>query len=100
MLAALRMADDDILYADLGQPVGIRAGLELLVSVGEILSEAADIGESQAVYSHGGLTPWRIILKGDGHPRPHRVFAAVRVPRPIGGRSAGPASARAEGASA
>ena len=51
---------------DLGQEGGLRAGLELLSAVGDILVEAAGSGESQGVYSHGGLTPWRLMVKKDG----------------------------------
>ncbi|MCB9760848.1 MAG: hypothetical protein H6739_13505 [Alphaproteobacteria bacterium] len=52
--------------ADLGATAGIRAGLELMYSAGEILIEAAEAGEPNGVYSHGGLTPWRVMLKADG----------------------------------
>jgi len=51
---------------DLGEPAGVRAGLELMYASAQILSEAADNGDSEGVYSHGGLTPWRIMLKKDG----------------------------------
>ena len=52
--------------ADMGMVAGIRAGLELMYSAGEVLIEAAEAGEPHGVYSHGGLTPWRVMLKGDG----------------------------------
>ena len=53
--------------SDLGQSDGhIRAGLELMFIAGQILTEAADYGMSDGVYSHGGLTPWRLMLKKDG----------------------------------
>ncbi len=52
--------------ADLGATAGVRAGLELLYAAGQILIEAAETGESHAVYSHGGLTPWRVMVKADG----------------------------------
>lgn len=52
--------------ADLGEPAGIRAGLELMYAAGYILMEAAENGASEGVYSHGGLTPWRILVKKDG----------------------------------
>ena len=51
---------------DLGQEGGLRSGLELLCAAGEILVEASGAGESQGVYSHGGLTPWRLMIKKDG----------------------------------
>jgi len=54
------------LLADYGEPAGVRAGLELMYAAGQILVEAADVGDSQGVYSHGGLTPWRVMLKRDG----------------------------------
>jgi len=53
-------------FSDRGEPVGIRSGLELMYLVGQILIEAAETGESQGVFSHGGLTPRRILLKKDG----------------------------------
>ena len=52
--------------ADVGETAGVRAGLELMYSAGLILSEAAEIGAAAGVYSHGGLTPWRLMLRGDG----------------------------------
>ena len=52
--------------ADVGEPAGIRAGLELMYTAGQILVEAAEVGATEGVYSHGGLTPWRIMLKKDG----------------------------------
>ncbi len=54
---------------DLGEVGGVRAGVELMVAVGEILVEAAENGENQGVYSHGGLTPWRIVLDAQGAPQ-------------------------------
>jgi hypothetical protein len=54
------------LLADTGQVGGIRAGLELMYTAGQILIEAAENGESEGVYSHGGLTPWRVMLRRDG----------------------------------
>ncbi|MSQ00287.1 MAG: hypothetical protein EXR71_00155 [Myxococcales bacterium] len=52
--------------SDLGEGGGPRAGVELLLQTGTILVEAAEIGESAGVYSHGGLTPWRVMLDGEG----------------------------------
>ena len=53
--------------ADTGESEGhIRAGLELMYAAGQILNEAAERGERDGVYSHGGLTPRRIMLKKDG----------------------------------
>ncbi len=54
------------LLADMGETAGVRAGLELMYAAGQILVEAADTGEAEGVYSHGGLTPWRIVLRKDG----------------------------------
>ncbi|NOY27485.1 MAG: hypothetical protein GXP62_16605 [Oligoflexia bacterium] len=54
------------LLADYGEPAGVRAGLELMYACGQILVEAADAGDNIGVYSHGGLTPWRVMLKRDG----------------------------------
>ncbi|MFN7146688.1 MAG: hypothetical protein ACK4YP_23140, partial [Myxococcota bacterium] len=52
--------------SDLGEVGGVRAGVELMAHVGQILVEAAETGESAGVYSHGGLTPWRVVLCGEG----------------------------------
>mgnify|MGYP003951299575 CR=1 FL=1 len=52
--------------ADRGERGGIRAGLELMYTAGQILSEGSEAGESQGVYSHGGLTPRRVVVKSDG----------------------------------
>ncbi len=54
------------LLADNGQTAGIRAGLELMYGCGQVLQEAAEAGEREGVYSHGGLTPWRVMLRRDG----------------------------------
>jgi hypothetical protein len=52
--------------ADLGEVGGVRAGVELMAHAGQVLVEAAETGELAGVYSHGGLTPWRVMLDGDG----------------------------------
>lgn len=52
--------------SDCGQVGGVRAGLELMYTAGQILTEGAEAGEPQGVYSHGGLTPRRIVIKEDG----------------------------------
>lgn len=52
--------------ADMGESGGLRAGLELMYAAGQILTEASEIGGMSGVYSHGGLTPWRVLLKSDG----------------------------------
>ena len=54
------------LLSDRGERGGIRAGLELMYTAGQILVEGADAGRPQGVYSHGGLTPRRIMVKSDG----------------------------------
>lgn len=52
--------------ADTGESGGVRAGLELMYAAGQILVEAADAGSQHGVYAHGGLNPWRVMLKADG----------------------------------
>jgi hypothetical protein len=52
--------------SDEGKVGGIRAGLELMYTAGQILVEGAEAGAKQGVYSHGGLTPRRIVFKQDG----------------------------------
>ena len=54
------------LLSDRGERGGIRAGLELMYTAGQILVEGADAGQPQGVYSHGGLTPRRVMVKADG----------------------------------
>ena len=54
------------LLSDLGECAGVRAGVELMKQCGTILVEAAEVGESAGVYSHGGLTPWRVLLDAEG----------------------------------
>ena len=54
------------MLSDRGERGGIRAGLELMYTAGQILVEGAESGQSQGVYSHGGLTPRRIMVKADG----------------------------------
>ena len=49
----------------MGESGGVRAGLELMFACGQILV-GADTGEAEGVYSHGGLTPWRVMLRKDG----------------------------------
>ena len=54
------------LLGDQGQAAGPRAAAELMAAAGNILVEAAEIGESAGVYSHGGLTPWRVVTSATG----------------------------------
>ena len=60
------VADVIRILADLGETAGVRAGLELMHRAGTVLAEAADFGASENVYSHGGLTPWRLVMRQDG----------------------------------
>lgn len=53
-------------YADMGKVCGVKAGLELCYLAGQILHEASVNGPPQGIYCHGSLTPWRLLLKGDG----------------------------------
>ena len=48
------------------KPLGVRAGVELCVLAGQILTEAHDVGRCQGCYAHGNVSPWRIALKSDG----------------------------------
>ncbi|MFT6144959.1 MAG: hypothetical protein ACJAZO_002084 [Myxococcota bacterium] len=45
---------------------GIRAAVELCYLGGMILGEAAETGADQGVFSHGDLTPWRVLVRADG----------------------------------
>ncbi len=63
---ATSVAELNRTFADFGEAPGVRAGLELMYAAGEILIEGAETGEGHGVYSHGGLTPWRVMIKPDG----------------------------------
>ena len=52
--------------SDLGLSPGPRAGLEMMTQALEILDGAIQIAEEYAIYSHGGLTPWRLMIRPDG----------------------------------
>ncbi len=45
---------------------GVRAAVELCFLGGMILGEAAETGADQGVFSHGDLTPWRVLVRADG----------------------------------
>ena len=44
----------------------LRAGLELFSRAANILLEAAEAGESQGVYCHGNINPWRVLITAEG----------------------------------
>lgn len=52
--------------AKLGEPAGVKAGLEACYFVAQILQDAYVKAESFELFSHGDLSPWRILLKADG----------------------------------
>ena len=52
--------------SDLGLSPGPRAGLEMMTQALEVLDGAIQIAEEYAIYSHGGLTPWRLMIRPDG----------------------------------
>lgn len=52
--------------ADMGSPGSVRAGVELMRSAGNILVEGAESGEAAGIYSHGGITPWRLMVNPEG----------------------------------
>lgn len=51
---------------DLSIQTGARTGLEFMYKVGQVLVEASYAAQTYTVFSHGGLTPWRIVLKDNG----------------------------------
>ena len=53
----------------IGEPGGVKAGLELCYFVAQALEEAAEKGERHGVVTHGDLSPWRIALRNDGQIR-------------------------------
>lgn len=52
--------------ARMGEPGGVKAGLELCYLTATILQDAYDRGERHGIYSHGDLSPWRLVCKPDG----------------------------------
>ena len=54
------------MVSDRGERGGIRAGLELMYTAGQILVEGAEAGAPRGVYSHGGLSPRRVMVRADG----------------------------------
>ncbi len=55
------------MHAERSQVMGVRASLELGLIGAQILMEAAATGPQQGCFSHGGLTPWRLAFRPDGH---------------------------------
>ncbi|MBN2797620.1 MAG: hypothetical protein JXX28_00580, partial [Deltaproteobacteria bacterium] len=53
-------------YRDAGQALGVRPAMDLVYLAAGILTEAGENGPVQGVFSHGGLTPNRILVDGDG----------------------------------
>jgi len=52
--------------AKMGEPAGVKAGLELCYLVAQILDEAAEKGDRQGAPTHGDISPWRIVCRADG----------------------------------
>lgn len=52
--------------ARIGEPGGVKAGLELCYFVAQILQDAYVKSEPFGLYSHGDISPWRIMLKSNG----------------------------------
>jgi hypothetical protein len=46
--------------------IGVRAALELLYVLGEVLVEGAEKSRAHGMGAHGALDPWRVALKPDG----------------------------------
>lgn len=56
-------------YRDRRKKVGVGPTIELLRACGSMLAEAAQNGPMHGIYSHNGLTPWRVVLGPDGTPQ-------------------------------
>ena len=77
-------------HADSAQVMGQRAALDVALQTARILAEAAETGEAQGCFSHGALSPWRILLNdegavqllGHGVPSPLHDVGAVRYAPP------------------
>ncbi|MFK7927349.1 MAG: hypothetical protein AB8H79_04125, partial [Myxococcota bacterium] len=54
-------------YRDQRSVIGVKAAVEMVKSITSMLQEASENGPMQGIYSHGGLTPWRIALDADGN---------------------------------
>lgn len=73
---------------------GLRAGLEFAYVVSQVLLEASEVGGLHGIHAHGGLTPWRVMLKNDGQASvvgygvPQVQLLAVVDSKGIGGLTA------------
>ena len=64
--SAITVAEILASYRQTGKAPGHRAGLEMCFLAGLVLTEARDSGMLQGVYSHGDLSPWRMLVQPDG----------------------------------
>lgn len=61
------LAESTRALADMRIQPGPRAGLELMKKAGKALIDASEVASRYAIASHGGLTPWRILLRQDAN---------------------------------
>lgn len=54
-------------FRQLGRPCGVRAAAELLQQAAEVLADAADVGVEHGLPNHGDISPWRLVLDGEGY---------------------------------
>jgi hypothetical protein len=64
--SALSVAEMLEVLARLGEPAGVKAGLEMAYQAAQILQDAYTKGEKFGLFSHGDISPWRILCKNDG----------------------------------
>ncbi len=53
-------------YRDIGQAPGLRAALEMCYLAGMAIVEAGESGPTQGVFSHGDISPNRVLVTADG----------------------------------
>ncbi|MFK7929760.1 MAG: hypothetical protein AB8H79_16325 [Myxococcota bacterium] len=63
VVSVARMLD---VLARMGEPGGVKAGLELCYLVAQALQEASEKGERFGLSTHGDVSPWRIVCRSDG----------------------------------
>lgn len=63
---AISVAEMLEVLAKMGEPGGVKAGLEMAYQVAQILQDAYIKSEKHGLFSHGDVSPWRILCKTDG----------------------------------
>ena len=64
--SSLTMLELQRRHAEVAKVMGLKAALELGKIAADILADAVDVGEAQACFSHGDLSPRRVLVGRDG----------------------------------